>query len=179
MNNKLSQFRFPVKLESEWLYILAEANADENFENAYRACAKAYRHCVANGLGTPWTMLVDAFADSFQVAAGYDWREPVIEETAIPEDDYFIWQQTTTQPLFTTGPVYMTQGVRDVNIRSYLRRHLRGDWGDLCDDDKAANDMALIAGTRIFSAYHTPEGKIWIITEADRSSTTVLTPEEY
>ena len=61
-----------------------------------------------------------------------------------------------------------------------LQRHQAGDWGDLPDDDRAANDQALVQGTRILSAYCSDSGvKFWIITEADRSATTVLLPEDY
>lgn len=61
-----------------------------------------------------------------------------------------------------------------------LVRHTSGDWGDLDDEDKAANDEALLTGARVFSAYMLDTGvKVWIITEADRSSTTVLLPSEY
>jgi hypothetical protein len=61
-----------------------------------------------------------------------------------------------------------------------LQRHQAGDWGDVDDEDRHANDGALINGTRIFSVYHSASGiKFWIITEADRSSTTVLLPEDY
>lgn len=62
-----------------------------------------------------------------------------------------------------------------------LRRHARGDWGDELDrEDMAANDLALKDGGRLVSAYRIEAGvKFWIITEADRSATTVLLPEEY
>ena len=61
-----------------------------------------------------------------------------------------------------------------------LRRHLRGDWGDVSKADWQCNEQALKTGERLFSAYHTPDGrKFWIITEADRSATTVLLPEDY
>jgi hypothetical protein len=61
-----------------------------------------------------------------------------------------------------------------------LRRHARGDWGDLDDEDLQANERALKDGTRLLSAYHSSAGtKFWIITEWDRSATTVLLPEEY
>lgn len=62
-----------------------------------------------------------------------------------------------------------------------LRRHLTGDWGDLSQDDREANDRAATLGDeRILSAYKLEDGaKIWIITEADRSVTTFLLPEEY
>lgn len=63
---------------------------------------------------------------------------------------------------------------------TFLTRHVAGDKGDLCDEDKRTNEQALIDGGRIFSAYHLKDGtKIWIITEADRSSTCVLLPSEY
>lgn len=62
----------------------------------------------------------------------------------------------------------------------YLQRHAVGDWGDLCFDDKAENDLSLEQGFRILSAYHLQNlEKIWIITEADRSVTTILLPEDY
>jgi len=61
-----------------------------------------------------------------------------------------------------------------------LDRHARGDWGDLDTHDLRENERALERGGRLFSAYHTSEGvKFWIITEADRSVTTVLLPEDY
>lgn len=66
------------------------------------------------------------------------------------------------------------------DIQSSLARHSRGDWGDVCAEDKQLNDMAMLSGTRILSAYKTKAGvKFWIITEADRSVTTVLLPEDY
>jgi len=61
-----------------------------------------------------------------------------------------------------------------------LARHANGDWGDICADDKKQNDLAITGETRILSAYEDKDlPKIWIITEADRSSTTVLCPDEY
>jgi len=55
-----------------------------------------------------------------------------------------------------------------------------GDWGDLCDEDKKVNDRAVAEGSRILSAYQAVNStKFWIITEADRSATTVLLPEDY
>ena len=61
----------------------------------------------------------------------------------------------------------------------YLARHATGDWGDLCDFDRRQNEIALRDGYRVFSSYDAPAGRVWIITEADRSVTTVLLPEEY
>jgi hypothetical protein len=61
----------------------------------------------------------------------------------------------------------------------YLARHAAGDWGDLCAFDRRQNEIALRDGYRVLSSYEVPAGRIWIITEADRSVTTILLPEEY
>ena len=66
------------------------------------------------------------------------------------------------------------------SLVGYLNRHVTGDWGDLDEHDRKENDLALRHGLRILSAYILSSGvRIWIITEADRSSTCVLLPEEY
>lgn len=62
----------------------------------------------------------------------------------------------------------------------FLSRHQHGDWGDLDDEDKKENDLSVLNNFRILSAYHLKTGvKIWIITGADRSSTTIMLPSEY
>jgi hypothetical protein len=61
----------------------------------------------------------------------------------------------------------------------YLARHATGDWGDLCPFDLRQNEIALRDGYRVLSSYETTAGRVWIITEADRSVTTILLPEEY
>lgn len=72
------------------------------------------------------------------------------------------------------------------NPRQFLLRHIQGDWGDVCGEDKALNDKAVAnegdveKQQRVLSVYKTSLGqKIWIITEYDRSATTILLPEEY
>jgi hypothetical protein len=60
-----------------------------------------------------------------------------------------------------------------------LARHATDDWGDLCAFDWRQNEIALREGYRILSSYEIPAGRVWIITEADRSVTTILLPEEY
>jgi len=84
---------------------------------------------------------------------------------------------------FPLGQVVATPGVFDklsiVDVGDALRRHMAGDWGDVCDADRQANDDALAHGGRLFSVYHGGAVKFWIITEADRSATTVLLPDEY
>jgi hypothetical protein len=63
---------------------------------------------------------------------------------------------------------------------TFLHRHIVGDWGDLDEDDRVENEPSSKEGFRLLSAYHLRDGTtIWIITEADRSSTTILLPEEY
>jgi hypothetical protein len=66
-----------------------------------------------------------------------------------------------------------------VNPLMLLAKHSQGDWGDLDVSDLKANDEALVDGTRIFSSYKIGTTKFWVITEADRSSTTILLPDEY
>ncbi len=62
----------------------------------------------------------------------------------------------------------------------FIARHVAGDWGELCDEDKQANEEALREDLRILSAYTTSAGEaLWVITEADRSATTMLLPEDY
>lgn len=62
----------------------------------------------------------------------------------------------------------------------FLNKHVQKDWGEVCNQDKGLNDQALVDGDRILSAYRTLRNeRIWIITEADRSSTTILRPDEY
>jgi hypothetical protein len=68
----------------------------------------------------------------------------------------------------------------DEDVLRGIQRHQSGDWGDVDTHDRQANDRALIEGTRLLSVYHAANGvKFWIITEADRSVTTVLMPEDY
>ncbi len=62
---------------------------------------------------------------------------------------------------------------------SYLARHAAGDWGDLCDHDRRENELSLEHGRRLLSSYPVGGGRLWVITEADRSATTILLPEEY
>jgi hypothetical protein len=61
----------------------------------------------------------------------------------------------------------------------YLARHAAGDWGELRAFDRRQNEVALRDGYRVFSSYDVHAGRVWIITEADRSVTTILLPEEY
>jgi len=89
-------------------------------------------------------------------------------------------------PKFALGQLVATPGALEALKESktgflpYIRRHQNGDWGDVCVEDKAENELSIKEGFRLLSAYTLPGGcKIWVITEADRSATTILLPEEY
>ena len=78
----------------------------------------------------------------------------------------------------TPGALKLLEEAREHPFE-YLTRHATGDWGELCAFDRRQNQIALRDGYRVFSSYETPAGYCWIITEADRSVTTILLPEEY
>ena len=66
------------------------------------------------------------------------------------------------------------------DILTGIQRHQAGDWGDVCEDDRKENELSLEKGFRLLSVYHAANGtKFWLITEWDRSVTTVLLPEDY
>ena len=87
---------------------------------------------------------------------------------------------------FPIGQLVATPGALEAlddssqTTQEFVQRHQAGDWGQVCASDSKANDVALQQGARILSAYKTLKGvKLWVITEADRSSTCVLLPDEY
>ena len=87
------------------------------------------------------------------------------------------------------GQVVATRGVaewveekpveRRIGAGRALQRHQSGDWGKVCQEDKATNDEALSEGNRLLSCYEIDGRDVWVITEWDRSVTTILFPEEY
>lgn len=89
-------------------------------------------------------------------------------------------------PLFPLGQVLVTPGALEMlethqlTALPFVLRHVSGDWGDICAEDRQSNADALQHGYRLMSVYAiTQTDKLWIITEADRSRTTLLLPEEY
>lgn len=89
-------------------------------------------------------------------------------------------------PRFRLGRLVATPGAlaalrhAESHPIALLVRHMRGDWGELDDEDRAQNEMSLITGMRLLSSYTLETGtKVWVITEADRSATTILLPDEY
>lgn len=93
-------------------------------------------------------------------------------------------QQAITR--FPLGQTYITPGAEEALMIAgqtaieFLRRHMTLDSGELSDEDVKENELSLREGFRVLSAFRTVRGqRLWIITEADRSSTTILTSEEY
>ncbi len=89
------------------------------------------------------------------------------------------------KPLFPLGQIVATPAViahfneHRQSILPLLRRHVSGDWGELCAEDKAENALSVQQGFRILSRYTVAGEAVWLITEADRSVTTALFPNEY
>lgn len=90
------------------------------------------------------------------------------------------------KPRFALGTLAATPGALAALQEScqtpleFLRRHVCGDWGELCEEDRQENEFSLQNGFRVMSAYRTRKDvKLWVITEADRSVTTLLLPDEY
>ena len=80
----------------------------------------------------------------------------------------------------TFGALFAFAGAPDDDFNSFLGWHANGDWGEVDERDRKANEFAVENSLRVFSAYTLGSGeKIWIITEADRAATTLLLPDEY
>ena len=95
-------------------------------------------------------------------------------------------QQISKQPAFELGQIVATPGALAALKKSgqqlgeFLTRHVHREWGDLDEEDRKENEYSLEHGFRLLSAYRTNAGdRLWIITESDRSATTILLPEEY
>lgn len=91
--------------------------------------------------------------------------------------------QTRSIP-FPLGQTVITANaqrtVHPEDVQECLKRHASGDWGDCCPEDSKENERSINDGDRLFSVYHDRNGtKFWVITEADRSATTILLPEDY
>jgi hypothetical protein len=89
----------------------------------------------------------------------------------------------TATSLFPLGRVVVTRNALSTltpeEIGAAIARHASGDWGEVGPDDWAENELSLKEGFRLFSVYRVRDQKFWIITESDRSATTVLLPEDY
>jgi hypothetical protein len=125
-----------------------------------------------------------AYTDLLNSAIGeVDWDE-IAQAFIGKQHDEPPTQPPAKTPAFHPGQFVVARQAFDTlppeEIATALSRHLAGDWGDVCEEDRQENELSLKEGFRLFSVYHAGDGtKFWIITEADRSATTVLLPEEY
>lgn len=164
-----------------WTDRTRELLADSAGEDADRsALARLARELEESVRGECEIGMASLPADLMNAALGeVDWWEIArswIEDQTPPEPK--------ATPLFPLGVVGATPGaLADLTAkerRDALDRHGRGDWGDTGPEDWAENELSLKEGFRLLSVYHSPNGvKFWVITEADRSSTTILLPSEY
>jgi hypothetical protein len=95
-------------------------------------------------------------------------------------------KQESSVVRFALGQTFITPGAEEAleiagqTAIEFLRRHVTGDWGELSDNDVKENELSLERGLRLLSRYQTTKGeRFWIITEADRTATTILLPSEY
>lgn len=127
------------------------------------------------------------------VLRGYDrawaaWEaRPDFHTFALVETGFELLYRELAKPgKFDLGQVLMTTGAGEALLAAqhvppeFLLRHKHGDWGDLCAEDARENERSLRLGNRLLSSYQTrTAAKLWVITEWDRSATTMLLPEEY
>ena len=95
-------------------------------------------------------------------------------------------QRTVRKPLFDLGQLVATPAALAAlektgqNPMEFVSRHVTGDWGELSEEDRKENELSLERGFRLLSSYRTNANEVvWVITEANRSHTTLLLPEEY
>ena len=163
----------------------------------------------SEALGTTWYIIEAQWLDIDAIFYGYvvGWDEQVTyfnhsdldllsaqEGVPIETDPAFtpcrlsevVARERGDGPRFPLGQLVATPGAAEVLERNqqsptiFVRRHVRGDWGELDPEDVQENEFSLVNGFRLLSAYTLTDGtRIWIITEADRSATTILLPSEY
>ncbi len=155
--------------------ILAESGIIEDNRSAVGQLADALREAINDEYHTEGAGLISDLLTA--ALSKVDWHE--IAQSFI--DDVSL---TPTGKVVPLGLVVATPGVlaelTEEDRLGALARHARGDWGDVDAEDWAENELSLNEGFRLLSAYHSAGGvKFWIITEADRSITTMLLPIEY
>jgi hypothetical protein len=106
-----------------------------------------------------------------------------IIKVSVPEGEFLKLFLAVPNAKFPLGQIVITRNAADrldaVAVAESLRRHASGDWGEVCPEDARENELSLKKGFRLLSVYGTGERRFWIITEADRSVTTVLLPQDY
>jgi hypothetical protein len=108
---------------------------------------------------------------------------PNIIKVDVPDGEFIDLALHIPAPKFPLGKIVITANAADQldrqAVNEGLRRHASGDWGEACPDDRKENELSLKEGFRLMSVYRSGDKKFWIITEADRSVTTVLMPDDY
>jgi hypothetical protein len=174
ISNEEGSYRFWTDRTRELVAECADEDADRS---ALSRLAEELKESVHESCAISGASLA---ADLMNAALGeVDWDE--IARSMIDDETPPAPQPS---PLFPLGVVVATPGalaeIADEVRRETLARHARGDWGDTGRGDWAENELSLKEGFRLLSVYHTPAGvAFWIITEADRTSTTILLPSEY
>lgn len=189
LDNEESSYRYWRAVAQETIQLTKRP--EERQEEAGAALADRIKDEVLDGIPSAVTGI---YADLLQAALqAVNWLE--IAESFLgelrndeEEEERETWNGPRpgegADPKFPLGQVVSTPGALDaidpVEMMTALARHHRGDWGDCCPEDWESNEEGLRDGFRLFSVYRSGRGeKFWIITEADRSVTTVLLPSEY
>jgi hypothetical protein len=134
-----------------------------------------------------WDEELTYFNQSDLELSSAQWGFPIVQDKAFtPRRLSAVLTQERGDRKFPLGQLVATPGAGAAldatgeNPTTFLRRHWRGDWGDVDEHDRAENELSLVHGFRLLSAYTLKDStRIWVITEADRSATTILLPSEY
>jgi hypothetical protein len=162
----------------EYFYLFA----DGNWQYAERG-----PQCFGWSDGTPFSGLKplpqDGDPKPTNQPARHDAADVFVMTVDVPEDHFVHLPLAIPETRFPLGRIVMTRNAADrldaAAVQEALRRHASGDWGDICPEDACQNELSLKEGLRLMSVYGSGERKFWIITEADRSVTTVLIPDDY
>jgi hypothetical protein len=146
-----------------------------------------HQDAIFYGYRVGWDEEVTYFNQSDLELGSAQWGFPIVQEEAfVPCRLSDVQAVERGERKFPLGQIVATPGAAEALTRNqqepteFLRRHWRGDWGRLDQEDIAENELSLTVGLRLLSAYTLKDGTyIWIITEADRSATTILLPSEY
>lgn len=174
----------------------ASQSTDPDFAAKNRAECQRYIAAIKRVCGEPpkgVALRIKAESHDYgtyrEVVVEFNGNNPAAAAYAAKCDEHAprTWAEAETAPdrqiRFQPGTVSATVGALEIatneQIAGLLARHLSGDWGDVDAQDAQANEQALKHGMRILSSYRVGNSKLWLITEADRSATTVLTPGEY
>lgn len=187
LDNEESSYRYWRAVAQETVQI--SRRPEERCEEAVVILADRLKDEIGDAVPTE---LTGVFSDLLRAALGeVNWLEIAdnfLVELRVDDEEPENWKGPRpahdADPKFSLGQVVSTPGALESldprDVFAALARHHRGDWGDCCPEDWESNEEGLRDGFRLFSAYRTGCGeKFWIITEADRSVTTILLPSEY